>query len=126
MPAADAFQGRRILIVEDDMLIAIMIEDMLVDLGCTVAGPANTLSEALALAEADHAIDVAMLDIDLNGVPVFPVADILRARGVPIVYSTGFGGATIPPADRGCPVLQKPFRAGGLDAALSAALRGRT
>ena len=108
------------------MLIAIMIEDMLLDLGCTVAGPANTLSEALDLAETDHAIDVAMLDIDLDGVPVFPVADVLRARGVPIVYSTGFGGATIPPEDGGCPVLQKPFRASGLDAALSAALQGRT
>ena len=122
MTDASAFTGRRILVVEDDMLIAIMIEDMLLDLGCTVAGPANTLSEAMALADRDRGIETAMLDIDLNGVPVFPVADILRARGVPIVYTTGFGEAAIPTEDRGCAVLHKPFRAKTLETALLAAL----
>ena len=120
--AADAIHGRRILVVEDDMMIAILIEDMLLDLGCAVAGPCNTLAGALALAGAPEPIDAAILDIDLDGVAVFPVADVLRARGVPIIYSTGFGGAALPPQDAACPVLQKPFRARAFEATLRAAL----
>jgi DNA-binding response OmpR family regulator len=122
MADVDTFHGRRILIVEDDMLIAIMLEDMLLDLGCVVIGPINTLQGALALAAEEAHIDAAMLDIDLGGVPVFPVADVLRARGVPLIYSSGYGSAQIPAEDRGAAVLHKPFRARNLEAALHATL----
>jgi DNA-binding response OmpR family regulator len=118
MAEIDEFRGRRVLIVEDDMLIAITIEDMLLEFGCAVTGPINTLAGAMALAVGESAIDTAILDIDLNGVPVFPFADILRARGVPIIFSTGYADPELPSEHRGCPVLQKPFRASNLEAAL--------
>ncbi len=79
-------QGRRILVVEDDAMIAMMVEDMLMDLGCTVIGPAASLEAAIGLASGDPAIDGALLDVNLNGASVFPLADDLRARGVPIVF----------------------------------------
>jgi DNA-binding response OmpR family regulator len=121
-PADDDLRGRRVLIVEDDMLIAIMIEDMLLDLGCAALGPINTLPGALALATEEASIDLAILDIDLNGVPVFPVADVLQARGVPVVFSTGYGDTELPFRHRDCKVLHKPFRARNLAATVREAL----
>jgi CheY-like chemotaxis protein len=107
----------RILIVEDEMLVAMNIEDMLLDLGHEVAGLAGRLEPALALArEAD--IDVAMLDVNLAGEQSFPVADALIVRGVPFLFATGYGLKGIPERYRDRPVLQKPFRAGDLSQAL--------
>ena len=126
MSVVDDVQGRRVLIVEDDMLIAIMMEDLLQDLGCVVVGPINTLAGALALAAGGGPIDAAFLDIDLDGAPVFPVAEVLRARGVPLLYATGHGGAALPAEDAGAVVLQKPVRARALEAALREALRRRS
>jgi len=98
-----AFKGRRVLVVEDEMMIAMLVEDMLMELGCSVVGPAHAVNEALALACADQALDAALLDVNLAGEPVFAVAADLRA------------------VDRGSPVLQKPFRAGDLARALGEA-----
>jgi DNA-binding response OmpR family regulator len=114
--------GHRVLIVEDDMMIAMMIEDMLRDLGCLVTGPVNTLAGALDLARGGDAFDAAILDVNLRGEPVFPVADALRARGVPVIFSTGYGETALREADMGCAVLTKPFHASELIAALAAAL----
>lgn len=117
-----SFAGRRVLVVEDEAMIAMLVEDMLGDLGCTVVGPAHTIAEASALIETAGALDAALLDVNLGGTPVFALADALRDRGVPMIFSTGYGDAGLREADRGAPVLQKPFRAHDLAQALSLAL----
>ena len=100
----------RILIVEDEMLVAMNIEDMLLDLGHEVAGIVSRLEPALALAR-DGAFDVAMLDVNLAGDRSFAVADLLAARGIPFLFATGYGLDGIDEKYRDRPVLQKPFRA---------------
>ena len=110
----------RILIVEDEMLVAMNIEDMLLALGHEVAGIASRLAPALALA-AECEIDVAMLDVNLAGEPSFAVADILDRRGIPYLFATGYGRDGIAPAYRAAPVLQKPFRSGELRDAIGQA-----
>ena len=114
--------GRRILVVEDEMMIAMLVEDMLSELGCSVVGPAHALDVALNLARTEQGLDAALLDVNLGGQPVFAVADALREKGVPAIFSTGYGDAGLRDIDRGSQVLQKPFRAGDLAKALNAAL----
>jgi len=104
------------------MMIAMLVEDMLAELGCDVVGPAHALDTALRLARTESGLDCALLDVNLGGQPVFAVADALRAKGVPAVFSTGYGDAGLRDVDRGAPVLQKPFRAGDLAKALAEAL----
>jgi CheY-like chemotaxis protein len=122
MEAVLELEGRRVLIAEDDAMISMMIEDMLTDLGCLVVGPAHTLEAAMGLAATGSAIDVALLDVNLAGKSVFPVADVLRARGVPMVFCTGYGDAGLRPDDRATPMLLKPYREEQLLAALATAL----
>jgi CheY-like chemotaxis protein len=102
------FSGRRVLLVEDEMLVVWLLEDMLADLGCTVVGPTSNVNQALAMIEAE-VIDVAVLDVNLNGQMSYPVADALAARGVPFVFSTGYDKETLLDGYRSFPVLQKPF-----------------
>jgi CheY-like chemotaxis protein len=122
MADTSALVGRRILVVEDEMMIAMLVEDMLAELGCSVVGPAHALDVALNLARTEQGIDAALLDVNLGGQPVFAVADALREKGVPAIFSTGYGDAGLRDVDRGSQVLQKPFRAGDLARALNAAL----
>ncbi|MEA3009152.1 MAG: hypothetical protein QOJ91_844 [Sphingomonadales bacterium] len=107
----------RILVVEDEMLVAMNIEDMLLELGHEVAGLASRLAPALALA-SESKFDVAMLDVNLAGEASFPVADFLAERGIPFLFATGYGRQGIEERFRHCPILQKPFRAAELRAAL--------
>ena len=109
----------RVLIVEDEMLVAMNIEDMLLDLGHEVAGIASRLAPALSLA-GEAAIDAAMLDVNLAGENSFPVADVLAARGIPFVFATGYGRQGIEERYRDRPLLQKPFRASDLGLVLAA------
>jgi CheY-like chemotaxis protein len=109
----------RVLIVEDEMLVAMNIEDMLLELGHEVAGIASRLEPALALAR-DGAFDIAMLDVNLAGDRSFPVADLLIERGLPFLFATGYGPGGIDEKYRDRPVLQKPFRAADLAAAVDA------
>jgi len=106
-------EGLRVLVVEDEMMVSMLIEDMLAELGCEVVGPASRLDEALELAK-DAELDCAVLDVNLGGQPIFPLADLLRARGRPFAFATGYGDAGLRDVDRGSPVLQKPFREGDL------------
>ena len=107
----------RVLIIEDEMLVAMNIEDMLLDLGHEVAGLAGRLDAALSLArEADF--DLAMLDVNLAGETSFPVAAVLAERRIPFLFATGYGIKGIAEEYRDRPVLQKPFRAQDLDAAI--------
>ena len=94
--------------VEDEMIVAWLLEDMLRDLGCSVIGPAGSVKQALAMIEAE-AIDVAVLDVNLNGEMSYPIADALAARGVPFVFVTGYDKGRILDGYQSFPVLQKPF-----------------
>jgi CheY-like chemotaxis protein len=100
--------GRRVLVVEDEMLILIMIEDMLADLGCDNVTASATVDQALALIDT-QSFDVAMLDLNLNGKPTYLVADALIARGVPFLFSTGYSGTDTKDRYSDYPVLKKPF-----------------
>jgi CheY-like chemotaxis protein len=100
--------GLRILVVEDEAAISLLLEDMLLDFGCEVIGPAARLSAALD-AVARETVDLAILDVNVAGEPIYPVAEALAQRSIPFVFSTGYGSAGIRDAFRDRPVLQKPF-----------------
>jgi len=89
-------RGCRILVVEDEYMLADELRTELCDAGAIVIGPVATLAEALALVESGQALDGAILDVNLGGEMVFPVADLLLARNVPFVLATGYEGSTIP------------------------------
>ena len=107
-----------VLVVEDEMLVLIMIEDMLADLGCKSVTSAATVEKALALIDA-QAFDVALLDMNLNSNDSHPVAEALSAREVPFVYSTGNTGQGLRAGYSDRPVLKKPFKYEGLAAILT-------
>lgn len=106
--------GRRILVVEDDMLIAVLIEETLQELGCTVVGPVGKLDAALRLA-ASEALDAAILDVNIRGGHVYPVAEPLRTRGIPFALASGYDDWALPAAFRDQPRLTKPFTRGELE-----------
>jgi CheY-like chemotaxis protein len=112
----------RVLIVEDETITAMMLEDLVQDLGCEVVGPAGRLSDALELA-AGEKLDAALLDVNLGGEAVYPVADVLAPRNVRMVFLTGYGAQGIPSAHAHCPVLGKPFRPQDLARLLAQALQ---
>ena len=108
----------RVLVVEDEYLIRMLLEDMLADLGYAVAAAVGTIAEASELA-ANGDFSAAILDVNLDGKEIFPVADILDGRGLPFVFVTGYGERNLPEHYRDHPTLQKPFQTDQLDAALS-------
>jgi CheY-like chemotaxis protein len=109
----DPKEARRILVVEDEILISMLLEDMLADLGYEVAATASRVDEALALARTAE-IHAAILDVNLNGEDVFPVADVLAGRSIPFVFATGYGERVLPAAYKERPTLQKPFEQSAL------------
>jgi CheY-like chemotaxis protein len=120
-----ATPAKRILVVEDELMIRMLLEDMLGELGYTVAAEAARIEEALEAAKnADF--DIAILDVNLNGQPISPVADALVARGMPFVFATGYGERGLPEPYRDRPTLKKPFQMDGLKQMLQTALdRGK-
>ena len=116
-----ALAGKRILLVEDEFIIAAMAEDMLTDLGATVIGPASTIAVALRLVETS-AIDAAVLDVNMGGERIDPVVEALGARGIPIVFATGYGERTLGRAQE-APILDKPYTQEKLAAALERILK---
>ena len=110
---------RRILVVEDETMIALLIEDMLETLGCVVVGPTGRLEEAIRLAR-EEAFDAAILDVTIRGGQSFPVAEILRERDIPFVLASGYGEWALPEAFRGNTRLQKPFTDAEFEGALNA------
>jgi CheY-like chemotaxis protein len=121
--SGDALQGLRILLVEDEPIIAMTAEDMLDALGCTVVASAATLEDALAAAAAGG-FDLAMLDINLNGVASLGVADALKAAGTPFIFTTGYG-AEGSGNHRDVPLVTKPYRLTDLQDALAGAVAPR-
>jgi CheY-like chemotaxis protein len=108
----------RVLVVEDEMLVAMMISDMLTDLGHEPVGPAMRLEQALELARKER-IDAAVLDINLGGgKKSFAVADVLRERRVPFIFATGYGSKGGGEAYRDVETLKKPFETTALGRAL--------
>jgi CheY-like chemotaxis protein len=121
--ADQPLSGVRVLLVEDEALVAMLIEDMLADDGCSVVATASRLSEALSYAQDPaFAFDVAILDLNLAGESTFPVASALKARNLPFAFATGYGAGGIPAEWRDRPTLQKPFNAGDVTQAMKAAL----
>ncbi len=104
----ELLSGRRVLVVEDEMMILITLEDMLADLGCTSVSSAATVDQGLALMET-QGFDAALLDVNLNGAKSYPIADVLAARGVPFVFSTGCSDTGMVAGYRDRPVLRKPY-----------------
>lgn len=117
-----ALAGLRILVVEDEAMISMMIEDMLTDCGVTVVGPAGSVAQALAVLDRDE-VDGALLDVNLGGETSFPVADALTAKGVRIVFTTGYGHSGVAGKYPSSLTLQKPFVSADLESALGRLLR---
>jgi CheY-like chemotaxis protein len=119
-----ALAGRRVLVVEDEMMIAMMIEDILAVQGCTIVGPATSVGKAMTMARAEQ-FDAALLDVNLKGELVYPAADLLIARGVPFIFLTGYDSAGVDKERfAAIPVLQKPCRPADLARLLAEAIEG--
>jgi len=118
----DAVRGR-ILLVEDEMVVAMLLEDMLDEIGFEVVATASREMEAVAAIEA-HPIDAAILDVNLDGKRSYGIADALIARGIPFLFSTGYGEMALEPKYRQQKVLTKPFRMEELACALGSLLSG--
>lgn len=116
--------GARLLVVEDETLVAMMVEDMLSDLGCVVVNVAGSVSTGLAmLADPKLALDGAILDVNLGGEKVYPVADALAAKGVPFMFATGYGIGGIAQSYAHLPALAKPYEPHSLERALASVLQ---
>jgi CheY-like chemotaxis protein len=113
--------GLRTLVVEDEGAVALLIEDMLLDLGCEVVASAADLSRACELARSAQ-IDFAVLDLNLGGVSALPIARILRERRIPFVFSTGYGTSGASQEFESYPILTKPFVIADLKIKVSVAL----
>jgi CheY-like chemotaxis protein len=106
----------RILVVEDEPLVAMLLEEILDDLGHTVVGPAASLQEGLAMAHGER-FDGAILDVNLSGARSYPIADLLKSKSIPHFFATGYGSAEAVVA-RGVEIVKKPFSEAVLTAAL--------
>ncbi len=120
--ATPDFAGRRVFLVEDESLIIMMMEDALTDLGCGIAGVASRFDDAVTKAST-LAFDIAILDVNLAGLRTFPIAEIIKARGIPFVFATGYGSTSVPDGLNAVPILQKPFATSDLARAMTLALQ---
>lgn len=102
--------GRRVLVVEDDFMIAKLIASAFEADGAEIVGPAATVKDALTLIAGEERIDGAVLDVNLRGETVYPVADVLRSKGVPIVFTTGYDKSRLASRFADMPCLEKPLR----------------
>jgi DNA-binding response OmpR family regulator len=116
-----ALAGKRVLIVEDELLVALMIEDFLGDFGCTTIGPCGSVENALHAVRTET-LDLAVLDVNLAGERVYPVAEALAERHIPFLFLSGYGEDAIPPGHSDWKVCAKPFRGADLAAMLTAQL----
>jgi two-component SAPR family response regulator len=106
--------GCRVLVVEDETLIAVLIEDILGAMECKIVGPTGKLETAVQLAR-DEAFDIAILDVTIRGGKVYPVAEQLIERGIPFVLASGYGDWALPPSLRDQRRLMKPFTTAALE-----------
>ncbi len=119
--SVDRGAGLRVLIVEDDYLVSLLLEDMLVDLGHQIVGPAADVANALELAGRE-AMDIAVLDVNLRGSDTYPIAAVLTARAVPFIFATGYGRHSLREPYCDAPLLKKPFQQSDLEKLLAETL----
>jgi DNA-binding response OmpR family regulator len=117
-------KGLRVFVVEDEAMIRLMVMDMLEELGCRVAAEAGDVEEAAKLARSAD-FDLAILDVNVKGKLITPVAELIRARGRPIIFATGYGSEGLPEEFRDFPALQKPFQQDALAALIDEVLHPR-
>lgn len=117
-----ALEGCRVLIVEDELAIAMLVESALEDEHCLIVGPFGSLREALAAARSET-LDLAVLDVNLAGEMVYPVAEVLAERGVPFLVLSGYGATALPADRKHWPICGKPFRMNELVATLAGLMR---
>jgi DNA-binding response OmpR family regulator len=111
-----------VFLVEDEVMIRMMVADMLDELGYTVAAEAGEIDEAMRLAQTTY-FDLAILDVNVNGKVISPVADLIKARNRPFIFATGYGSSGLPEEYRDRPALQKPFQLETLGKMIDTALR---
>jgi DNA-binding response OmpR family regulator len=107
-PEPSPAERLRVLVVEDEMLLAMQMEDTLADFGCDVVGPVARIADGVELAGSER-LDGAILDINVSGADVFPIARQLAERGIPFIFVSGYASTNLPPEWSGRPTLQKPF-----------------
>jgi CheY-like chemotaxis protein len=117
--------GGSVFLVEDEVMIRMMVVDMLAELGYSVAAEAGDINEAIRLAKATE-FDVAILDVNVNGKVISPVAELIEARNRPFIFATGYGSSGLPEQYRDRPALQKPFQLETLGRMIDSALRSAT
>ena len=118
---ADVLRNKRVLVVEDEALIAMLAEEMLVEIGCIHHATAPTIGKAMPLVEAGG-FDLALLDVNVARERVFPIADALAARAIPFAFASGYGEDGLPEAYAERPMIGKPYSAEDLERALTRAL----
>lgn len=121
--AGETGRSLRVLVVEDEMLVAVMLEEMLIDLGHEVAGTAANIEQATEMVERGG-FDVAILDVNLNGTETYDIAERLDRRSLPFSFSTGYGRESLPERYRARPMLQKPFEQEALGRMIAEAMAG--
>lgn len=118
-------EGCRCLVVEDEFLVAMLLEDTLRDLGFEVLGPVSSCAAALDLIRsADGGLDAAVLDVNLAGERVYPVAEALLERDVPFIFLTGYAGDDLDDRFAGIPIVQKPWLPATLEGVLARTFAG--
>ena len=124
---SQTLSGLHLLVVEDEAMVALMVEDLLADMGCTEVEVAGTVAQGLAMVEDPRPpLDGAILDVNIGGEKVYPVAEALTAKGVPFIFATGYGVAGISEAFSHVPALAKPYERRTLERALATALNRPT
>ena len=119
-----SLSGLHLLVVEDEAMVALMVEDILADLGCTAVEVAGTVAQGLAMVENPQPpLDAAILDVNIGGEKVYPVAEALAAKGVPFIFATGYGIGGISEAFSHVPALAKPYEPHALERLLASALK---
>jgi DNA-binding response OmpR family regulator len=115
--------GGSVFLVEDEVMIRMMVADMLVELGYSIAAEAGEIEDAIRLARTTP-FDIAILDVNVNGKMISPVAEVIEARNRPFIFATGYGAQGLPEEFRDRPALQKPFQMETLATMIEQALRG--
>jgi CheY-like chemotaxis protein len=117
--------GGSVFLVEDEVMIRMMVADMLEELGYSVSAEAGEINEAMKLAQSAE-YDLAILDVNVNGKVISPVAELIKARNRPFIFATGYGSSGLPEEYRDRPALQKPFQLETLARMIEGALKGAT